>query len=157
MTHFGNVVATALVALFFSANIACAGEATFVGNEAELDAALLAAEQGAIGSIGITGRFYQEGTQRTKDRIRGLIARAFEIGSRIVYVSGSPSDTTLVKELLDIGVTVCTAAYFPGEPLYGRARVTCLSRGQGLPPDTMRKWLHDQDAEDRKAGEKTLP
>jgi len=76
---------------------------TFVANHAELYAALEAAEKGAIGSVAISEKYYQEGTSRVqKNQIRGLIARTFEFKGRMVYLYGQPLDNDLARELIDV-------------------------------------------------------
>ena len=107
-----------VLALFFAAaSIAHASDSlNFVANDYELNVALKSAAQGTIGSVAIAEGFYQGSAKRTKDRIRGLIARTFELGNRAVYMYGPSLDISLAEELLDVRTpAVCTAPIFLGK------------------------------------------
>lgn len=97
----------ALVAIVFTGAPASASDLWFVANDTELNAALESASKGAAGSVAISERFYTTSAKRTKDRIRGLIAQVLEAGDLAVYFYGSPLDTELALELLDVGEVAC--------------------------------------------------
>ena len=92
--------AALLVAFFFPLAL-CAADVTFVSSDAELNAALASAEKRTIKSIAVAERFYQGSAKQTKDRIRGLMARTFELGDRAVFMYGASFNVGLAKELLD--------------------------------------------------------
>lgn len=122
-----------------------AKELTFVADHDELNVALEAAEQGTVGSVAISEKYYQEGTSKTqKDLIRGLIARTFELGNRAVYIYSQPLNNELARELL--GDSIGCA------PAYARGRITgkvngsmCFMAGEAMSEDTMRKGLRDYE------------
>jgi hypothetical protein len=86
MKRFFSVLAVLLITLSFAANLARAQEVTFVANDDELNLALESAARGAIKDVAIDEVFYTHSAKQTKDRIRGLIARTFELGARPVFV-----------------------------------------------------------------------
>lgn len=107
----------AILALSVVADTVYAATAVnFVGNDEEFNAALKEGEQGTIGSVAIDQDFHLASSKQTKDRIRGLIARTFELGGRSVYIYGKPLDTKLASELLTLpNYTYCPSAYFLGK------------------------------------------
>ena len=135
----------AAFALFVTVGLAhAAAPLTFVANDDELNVALEAAELGTIGSIAISEQFYQGSAKQTKDRIRGLIARTFELGHRAVYIYGSPLDVDLANELLG-GSIRCMNLPFAVLVVHGKTdKSACfVNDGEVMPDDTIREKLND--------------
>ncbi len=141
-----RVLFTAL-ALFVAVGIAHAGAPlTFVANDDELNIALESAAQGTIGNVAVAQSFYQGSAKRTKDRIRGLIARTFELGDRAVYIFGPSLDAELASQLLDEEVR-CTGGYAIGKiPGWG---AVCFGSVGAISEETMRHNLSSDNERKR--------
>ena len=121
---------------------------SFVASDNELNVALATGERGVIGSVAISQNFYQGSAKRTKDRIRGLMARTFELGDRMVYMYGQPLDVNLTVELLEVKPACFGPPRFLGKLVRSKDHkiVQVCDSGGVLSEEELRKQLIDYDS-----------
>ncbi len=127
-------VVLVFIASLFSFSVAGAAPVSFVENDEQLNAALEVAERGTIGSVAIKQDFYRTSAKQTKDRVRGLIARTFELGDRSVYIYNDSAsvDQGLAGELLAMSPP-CPSGFFLGKfmPIHGNEFTSSCWSGRG--------------------------
>lgn len=141
MKRFYGVLAALFITLTCSIGLAHTQGVTFVASDDELNLALESAAQGTIGSVAIDELFYIHSAKQTKDRTRGLIARAFELGDRLVFVYNDPGplpDAGLAATLLDASIPqACHSPVFFGKYMRREdptiAALYCQNKGEQEP------------------------